>query len=252
MTRPFVMVAPNGARRGRADHPALPVTIPETVETAVACRRAGADGLHLHVRDAEGAHSLDPGRYKEALAELARAAPDMTVQITTESAGIYDVPAQLATLRAVAPEWASISVREIARAPKLVDTVYGTCADNGTRVQHILYDAADAALLQDWQARGLVRAGQEDVILVLGRYASGQQSRPQDLAPLLQNIPEGAPWMLCAFGASEHACLIEAARLGGACRVGFENSLTAADGRQHPDNAGSVAALISQLERIAA
>ena len=252
MTRPFVMVAPNGARRGKADHPALPVTFPETVETAMACHRAGADGLHLHVRDAEGVHSLDPGRYREALSELARAVPDMAVQITTESAGIYDVPAQLATLRAVAPEWASISVREIARTPDLVDTVYGTCADNGTRVQHILYDASDAALLQDWQARGLVRAGQDDVILVLGRYATGQQSRPEDIAPLLQSIPEGAPWMLCAFGASEHACLSEAAHLGGACRVGFENSLTAADGRQHSDNAASVAALISQLERIAA
>lgn len=252
MTRPFVLVAPNGARRGKADHPALPVTIPETVETAVACRRAGADGLHLHVRDAAGAHSLDPGRYKEALAELDRAVPDMAIQITTESAGLFDVTTQLATLRAVAPEWASISVREIARAPELIDAVYGTCADSGTRVQHILYDATDAALLRNWQARGLVRAGQDDVILVLGRYATGQQSRPEDLAPLLQNIPEGAPWMLCAFGASEHACLSEAARLGGACRVGFENSLTAADGRQHSDNAASVAALISQLERIAA
>ena len=246
------MVAPNGARRGKADHPALPVTIPETVETAVACRRAGADGLHLHVRDAAGAHSLDPGRYNEALAELARAVPDMAVQITTESAGIYDVETQLSTLRTVAPDWASISVREIARAPELIDAVYGTCADNRTQVQHILYDADDAALLKDWQARGLVRKGQEDVILVLGRYATGQQSNPEDLMPLLQNVPAGAPWMLCAFGASEHACLIEAARLGGDVRVGFENSLTAADGRQHHDNAGSVAALISQLERIAA
>lgn len=252
MTRPFVMVAPNGARRGKADHPALPVTIPETVETAVACRRAGADGLHLHVRDAAGAHSLDPGRYNEVLAELALALPDMAVQVTTESAGIYDVEAQLSTLRAVAPDWASISVREIARAPELVDAVYGTCADNTTQVQHILYDAADAALLKDWQARGLVRKGQDDVILVLGRYATGQQSNPEDLVPLLQNVPAGASWMLCAFGASEHACLIEAARLGGDVRVGFENSLTAADGRQHLDNAGSVAALISQLERIAA
>ncbi|MEC7495261.1 MAG: 3-keto-5-aminohexanoate cleavage protein, partial [Pseudomonadota bacterium] len=33
---PRLMVAPNGARRTKADHPAIPVTIQETVETALA------------------------------------------------------------------------------------------------------------------------------------------------------------------------------------------------------------------------
>ncbi|MBE1284050.1 MAG: 3-keto-5-aminohexanoate cleavage protein [Rhodobacteraceae bacterium] len=252
MTRPLVMVAPNGARRGKADHPALPVTIPDTVETAVACHRAGADALHLHVRDEEGRHSLDPGRYREAIAELQRAVPEMGIQITTESAGIYDVDAQLNTLKEVAPKWASISIREIARSSELADHVYGTCAANGTRVVHILYDKSDANLLEDWQAQGIVRQEQSDVIMVLGRYSDGQQSRPEDVAPFLRCVPPNSNWMLCAFGASEHACLREAARLGGAVRVGFENSLTAADGRPHLDNAASVAALVAQLERIAA
>ncbi|MEM1003879.1 MAG: 3-keto-5-aminohexanoate cleavage protein, partial [Pseudomonadota bacterium] len=70
------MVAPNGARHGRADHPAIPVSIAETVAVAHACQGAGARGLHLHVRDADGRHSLDAGHYSEALSELARAVPD--------------------------------------------------------------------------------------------------------------------------------------------------------------------------------
>ncbi|WP_406649786.1 3-keto-5-aminohexanoate cleavage protein [Aliisedimentitalea scapharcae] len=252
MTRPLIMVAPNGARRTHADHPALPVTLSETIATARSCHRAGADALHLHVRDDAGAHSLDPGRYREALDELANAVPDMAVQITTESAGIFDVPAQLNTLNRVAPKWASISIREIARAPALADPVYGTCADNGTRVQHILYDTADAALLQAWTARGIVRPSQSDVILVLGRYVAGQTSNPQEIAPLLDTLHPGTNWMLCAFGANEHNCLIQAARLGGDIRVGFENSLCAADGTLYPDNAASVADLTAQLSHLAA
>lgn len=251
MTPPFIMVAPNGARRGKADHPALPVSIAETVETARACHAAGAQGLHLHIRDDAGAHSLDPGRYAEALAELARAVPAMRVQITTEAAGRFDVAAQLHCLSRLRPGWASISVREIARARDLAPRVYGTCADNGTEVQHILYDAADAALLTDWRVRGIVRPGQDDVILVLGRYATGQQARPADLAPLLAAKPAGR-WMLCAFGRSEHDCLLQAARRGGDLRVGFENNLTRADGTPFRDNAESVSLLVSQLERIAA
>jgi len=175
---PYVLVAPNGARRSHADHPALPVSTGEIVETAIACHAAGANGLHLHVRDGQGAHSLDAGRYREAMAELARTVPTMDVQITTEAAGIYDVSAQLECLQQVAPKWASISVREIARAPDLAPRVYALCAEQGTRVQHILYDSTDADLLERWQSDGIVRREQEDRLLVLGRYATGQESQP--------------------------------------------------------------------------
>ncbi|MDF1716639.1 MAG: 3-keto-5-aminohexanoate cleavage protein [Antarcticimicrobium sp.] len=248
MTRPLIMVAPNGARRGKADHPALPVTIPEIVETARACHAAGADALHLHVRDDAGCHSLDPGRYTEALAELSRAVPGMRVQITTESAGIFDAEDQFACLTRLKPRWASISLREIARDAALAPRVYASCADNGTEVQHILYDAEDAALLARWQAQGIVRPGQDSTILVLGRYATGQVATPGDLAPLLAAKPPGC-WMLCAFGPAEHACLLEAARHGGDLRVGFENNLHRADCTLLRDNAESVARLVAQLER---
>ncbi|MEC8515837.1 MAG: 3-keto-5-aminohexanoate cleavage protein, partial [Pseudomonadota bacterium] len=60
---PRLMVAPNGARRTKADHPAIPVTIQETVETALACAAVGAQAMHLHVRDADQQHVLDAGLY---------------------------------------------------------------------------------------------------------------------------------------------------------------------------------------------
>ena len=249
MNRPFIMVAPNGARRGKSDHPALPVTIPEIVSTAVTCRKAGADALHLHIRDAKGEHSLDAGRYREALSELASSVPDIRVQITTEAVGRFDVPAQFDCLRNVRPDWASISVREIARNPELASSVYGTCIEQGTEVQHILYDEQDVALLKDWQTRGIVRPEQNSVLFVLGRYTEGQVSAPEDLQPFRKAFPEAKHWMVCAFGPCEHECLVRAAQEGGALRVGFENSLTGSDGTQHADNAASVAALVRQLER---
>ena len=111
MTRPFIMVAPTGARRTKVDHPALPIILPEILAEAEACHAAGADALHLHVRDATGAHSLDHGLYMEALLALQETLPNLRVQITTESAGRYDVSAQLACLEALVPEWASVSIR---------------------------------------------------------------------------------------------------------------------------------------------
>lgn len=246
------MVAPNGARRNKADHSALPLTLSETVAAANACYAAGAAALHLHVRDQSGAHSLDAGRYREALDELARTLPEMRIQITTEAAGIFEVSDQLACLETLRPPWASVSVREIARSPELAERVYATCEGNGTQVQHILYDAADVALLQDWQAQGVIRSSQTSVIYVLGRYSTGQASKPTDLLPFLAAHSERQDWMVCAFGPAEHACLLAAADQGGSLRVGFENSLANSAGTPHKDNAASVSALIEQLERIPA
>lgn len=252
MSRPFIMVAPNGARRGKADHPALPVTLTDILDTARACHLAGADGLHLHVRDADGRHTLDAGRYKEALTELGAQLPTLRIQITTEAAGLFDVRTQHACLRDVKPEWASISVREMARDPALAPRVYDLCAAQGTEVQHILYNADDAALLRDWWDRGIVHAHQTSAIYVLGRYATADGSSPADIAPFRAALPQVTNWMVCAFGPQEHACLAAAAALGGNLRVGFENSLTAADGTPHIDNATSVATLCQMLERKAA
>ncbi len=249
MTLPYIMVAPNGARRTTADHPALPMTTGDILDTARACFDAGARGLHLHVRDADGGHSLDAGRYIEVIDEMAHLCPEMAVQITTEAAGIYDVRAQLAVLEAVKPTWASISVREIARAPDLATRLYATCADQDTKVQHILYGADDIALLQHWHAAGIVESDQDAVLFVLGRYADGQRSVPRDLAPFRAAMPKVSDWMVCAFGPHEHDCLAAAAAQGGALRVGFENSLTNAIDTPHADNVASVAALVSRLER---
>lgn len=252
MPRPYIMVAPTGARRSKADHPALPLTIPEITETAAACHSAGADALHLHIRDDDGRHSLDPGRYHEALSELAQQVPSMRVQITTESGGRYDVAAQLDTLRAVRPGWASIALREIARDPALAPAIYGACAEYGTEVQNILHDPADFALLSDWRNRGIIPPEQTSLLFVLGRYDTGQPAHPGDLTAFLDARQSSNPWMVCAFGPAEHDCLLHAAARGGQLRVGFENSLCTGENLRHKDNAASVARLVGRLERNAA
>ena len=241
------MVATTGARLGKADHAALPITTDEIVKTAHLCRTAGAHSLHLHIRDEAGLHSLDAGRYREVLKELSAQVPDMRVQITTESADLFDVAEQLNCLAKVQPRWASISVREIAREPDLADSIYGCCAEQGTEVQHILYDVSDITLLNKWQHEGIVRNLQNSVLFVLGRYSEGQTASPEDLTPMLNAMPTRSQWMACAFGPLEHDCLIEAAHLGGNLRVGFENSLQDSDGNIWSDNSASVAVLKTKL-----
>ena len=53
------------------------------------------------------------------------------------------------------------------------------------------------------------------------------------------------PWMVCAFGAAEMVSARAAAILGGHARVGFENNLFAAAGRQAASNAELVAETVA-------
>lgn len=247
---PRVMVAPNGARRGKADHPALPVTITETVATAAACHAAGAGALHAHVRDARGAHSLDPGLYAELLAEMARAVPAMPVQITTEAAGVYAPPAQRALL-ALRPEGLSAALREILADDDhaAARAFYHGAAEAGVAVQHILYTPEEVDRLAAEQARGTLPAGAVQLLFVLGRYSPGEVSQPADLSPYLARLAAtelAADWALCAFGPAETACLLHGLGLGGKARVGFENNFRNADGRVAADNAARVAEIVAR------
>lgn len=251
---PRLMVAPTGARRGKADHPALPVTIPEIVETAAACHAAGAGAIHAHVRDAAGLHSLDPGLYRELLAELARKVPAMLVQITSESGGRFGPAGQLATVKALGHGHVSVALREMAEDQPAEDHArefYAYCDGAGIQVQHILYEAAEIGRLADLHRRGVVPVIGE-VLFPLGRYAAGEVSAPGDLDPFLAAMAateevRGVPWMVCAFGPRETDCLEKALAAGGKARVGFENNFYMADGRRARDNAERVTEVAARM-----
>ena len=249
-TLPRVMVAPNGARRTKADHPALPMTIAETLTCAAACHAAGAGGIHAHLRDAEGRHWLDAGAYRELIAEMARRVPAMPVQITTEAAERYCAGQQRALLEALTPEGVSIALAEMLDDGDrpAVRRRYHALAEAGVAVQHILYDATQLRWLAEEQLSGTLPAGPLQLLFVLGRYTADQRSEPGMLAPFLSALAElrmAADWAICAFGPGETRCLAHALKQGGKARVGFENSLWRADGSLARDNAQRVADIVA-------
>nr|WP_282569310.1 3-keto-5-aminohexanoate cleavage protein [Aliiroseovarius sp. S1339] len=244
---PALMVAPNGARLTKADHPALPMTLAEIVACARDCHAVGADGLHLHLRDAQGGHLLDAGAYREAVEELTTQLPDMAVQITTEAVGKYDPPHQRQVALESGAPLVSASVRELCRDPDdITSTFYEDCAAQGIAIQHILYDRADGELLAKILPPELFTAPDLQLLFVLGRYAADQNSNPHDLDDFLDWMGAydlSPDWAVCAFGQNETASLVYAAGLGGKCRVGFENARVHADGRVAKDNAERVKAV---------
>lgn len=225
----ILAVAPNGGRRGKADHPAIPLTAEELVAEAPAWRDSGASVLHLHVRDDDGAHSLSPELYARTTQALRGVIGDsMVIQITTEAVGRFEPQEQMETVRATRPEAASLAFREL--APTDADQqgfadFLAWMLEEKIAPQIILYDRTDTDRMLRWVKEGAIDASQISVLYVLGRYTANQTSNPVDLLAFLgvEEIPF-RDWMMCAFGPNELRCAALAALLHGHVRVGFENN----------------------------
>ena len=230
----MIIAAPNGARRTKADHPNLPITVEEIAAEAANCYGAGASVMHLHVRDKNGAHSLDAGLYRAASEAIAVAAPEMVVQITTEAAGVFGLEAQIACVEDVMPEAVSVAWREFnPEENQSAERFYSWAAEAGIHVQHILYSVAE---IERFKAHGMQ---DQSVLLVLGKY-QGQEASLVELPQYVAALGEVHDWSLCSFGKQEHALAQAAIAMGGHVRVGFENNLWLADGSLAPNTAALV------------
>ena len=241
----IVTVAPTGASKTKRDHPALPITPSEIARTAAECREAGAAMIHLHVRDATGAHSLNPEHYRAAIEAIRREVGErLVIQVTTEGAGKYAPAQQMALVRELKPESVSIALREIIRDASAESTVAEFLAWLvSARIipQFILYSAADIHRFQDYCRRGIVPPCPHWLLFVLGRYTADRTSNPLELLEFLAVHYKTPAWAVCAFGRREHACASAAAVLGGHVRVGFENNVYLKDGGPAIQNADLVA-----------
>lgn len=247
MSKPvFVMIAPNGARRTKADHPALPISPAELARTAIECRSAGAAAMHLHVRDDEERHCLEVSRNAEAVGAVALAAPDLAVQVTTEAANICTVDDQERLLVEMLPRYASVSIAEILRDGEArgVEIIRRALA-RGTAIQYILYSADDIRTLSRIRRLLLDDNQEPSTLLVAGRYGIVDHATVEIVDELYtvlraEGLASQNKWMVCAFGRGEMACLRAAMKLGGHVRVGFENSIVDENGKPAVSNAERV------------
>lgn len=243
--KPIVCLAPNGSFKTQADHPAVPLSHEEIALCAENAFNAGASMLHFHIRDHEHKQLLDAEVYAKALAVIkARVGNKLVLQVTTESAGIYKSQQQMQCMRDLVPEAFSVSIRELFSDKTLHKEAYEFIAwsfTNNIALQFIIYNIDDLLFYQDLLAQGHIAAHNQSILFVLGRYTDSNQSSPEQLIPLIHLLnnntqTQATPWMCCAFGPHEYACLTTAILLGGDVRVGFENTLINKDGEIAKDN----------------
>ena len=182
-------VAPNGGRKTKADHPALPLTADELARTAAECLERGASMIHLHVRDKDGGHSLDPEAYRSVIARICEEVGDrLVLQITSELLGRYSPAEQRAAVLRTNPEAVSLALREL--APEKTDEkdfglFLGKLKQMRIWPQIIVYHPDEAERLGAMLKQGLIPFDKLSVLYVLGRFALTRTAIPRDLLPFI-------------------------------------------------------------------
>ncbi len=245
MTMPFiVMSAPNGARCGKDDHQSLPITPAELANCAENIADAGASIIHLHVRDEQGGHSLDPDRYRAAITAIRdRVGDRMIIQVTTEACGLYSAEQQMATVRELKPEAVSLALKELcpdAESESTAAEFFAWLKTEDVMPQYILFSPDEVTRFSELRNRGVIPDDWPFVLLVLGRYTDSLTGDPDLIGRFVDGLQQDVTWMVCCFGQTENIAVAEAARLNGHARVGLENNLKLPDGTTAPDNAALV------------
>lgn len=255
MADPFIiMSAPNGARRQKADHPALPITPSDMADCAEEIVEAGASILHLHVRDDQNKHSLDVDRYRASIKAIRERVGDkLIIQATSEAVGIYSRHQQMAMVKDLKPEAVSLALREICPSDdELGDTAefIEWLSKEHIFPQYILYDEQDYARFETYQQQGVFMSDNPFTLFVLGRFpkAADAEHNAQRLKAITKQID--SPWAMCGFGSNEKDCVDHAAVNSGHIRVGFENNIHRSDNQLLTNNAEMIRYCVDAADSI--
>ena len=254
MTGTLITVAPTGAETPKAKAPALPVTLDELVAAAKECEAAGAAVIHVHLRDANDASSLDVGQLKEAVAAL-HEATDLIVQLSTGGAVTDSEEARLAVLEAQ-PDAASLTCGTVnfgddvfLNRPAFIAELYTRMRERGIVPEFECFEPGHLATVERLVAKhGPPAGGHVHVDLVLG-VPGAMPGTPAQLAACVAALPDGATFSATGVGRSAIPVMLAALAHGGHLRVGMEDTLTFAAGEPVRDNAQLVerAATLARL-----
>ncbi len=229
----LITVAPTGAETDKVAVPALPTTLEEIVETAIACEGAGAALIHLHIRDPRNGHrpTLDRGLLREAVRAV-RDATDLIVQLST-GGSVHDPLEQRLTVLDADPDSCSLTCGTtnfgddvfLNPWPFMVQ-LYQQAQEREVVPEFEIFDLGHVhALRRLLDTHGLPYGGKVHVDFVTG-VPGGMPGTTAALMAGVQMLPEQVTsWSATGIGRSHLPIAAAALSAGGHLRVGMEDNL---------------------------
>ena len=255
MTATLITVAPTGAELSKSDVPQLPTTVDELVETARRCESAGAAMIHLHIRDAEHRPTLDGGLLRESV-DAIREATDLIVQLST-GGSVHDPLEHRLTVLDAQPDSCSLTCGTTNFGDDVFLNPWGFMSDLYVQAQERevvpefeLFELGHVhALARLIDRHGLPFGGRVHVDFVTGVPGAMPGTTAALLAGVAMLPSEVSSWSATGIGRAHLPVMAAALSAGGHLRVGMEDNIMYARGRQvqHNDELVARAAELATL-----
>ena len=240
---------------GKAQNPAVPITVAEQIESTHEAFEAGAALVHIHVRDDEGKPSSDPERFARVQEGVRRHCPGMIVQFSTGGRGRkLDERGAAIPLR---PDMASLATGSVnfptsvyENPPDLIDDLARTMLANGVKPEVEIFDVAMLYNAADLVKRGLLREPvHAQFVFGLKNALPARRELIEFLDKEIRAVLPGATWTAAGVGRHQLTVNEWSLELGGHCRTGFEDNVRFDETRLAKNNAELVARVAKLGER---
>jgi uncharacterized protein (DUF849 family) len=227
----IITVAITGSVPTKQDSPAVPISVPEQIESTHAAYEAGAALVHVHVRNDDGTTTSDPEKFGRFLAGIRKHCPDMIVQFSTggrsgmgkERGGMLPLKPDMASLTTGSVNFAKIIYEN---HPSLIHDLAQGMLEHGIKPEIEIFDLAMLYNAAKLVADGLLHAPVhvQFVLGIPGALPADRQVLDFELAQLERVLP-GATWTAAGIGRHQLTVNEWALELGGHCRTGLEDNL---------------------------
>jgi uncharacterized protein (DUF849 family) len=238
----MLQVTPNGPW-GKDVHANMPVTLDEVLADLRECFRAGATGVHLHVRDHDGAETLDPGLVNEACRRVRELAAEEGIEVeaglTTGAWIVPDLGERIAMIR----EWEGVDCATVNLSEKGFEGVMAAMLDVGVGIDVGLWAPAEMERLI--RSGFLPSAQRISIELDPGEpyFLTGDPSEvARQINDALDAAGSACPRLTHGMNDWTWPLVADAFRRGHDTRVGFEDSIHLPDGSPAQSNAELVRA----------
>ena len=228
----IVNAALTGMVPRRAKVPHVPIEPGEIVEDSSACAASGASILHLHARDPLGEPEWRRESYERFLPEIRERHPELVLCVTTSGRTFPDLEQRADVLELTGdakPDMASLTLGSLnlrreasVNAPDTILRLAERMGRAGIKPELEVFDSGMAQLAWELLERGLVEPPLYANILLGGPNTA--PARVQDLAHLVDSLPDGTVWAAGGFGAFQLAVNGMAVFVGGHVRTGLEDN----------------------------
>jgi 3-keto-5-aminohexanoate cleavage enzyme len=248
MSQPCIIcVAITGSLPTKENNPAVPISIPEQIESTQEAFEAGASIAHCHVRDDEGKPTSDPERYGRLKEGLEKHCPGLIVQLSTGGrSGAGQARGAMLSLR---PDMASLAVgsnnfptRVYENAPDLVDWLAAEMVTHGVKPEIEAFDLSHILKAHEMWKRGQIvdRPYVQFVMGVKNAMPVDRDVFDYYIRTVKRLFGENAPWCAAGIGSNQIVLNEWAIAAGGHARTGLEDNVRLDRERLAPSNAALV------------